>query len=389
MPLIDDDVAAIARIDAVPAILEVVCRTTGMGFAAVARVTENRWVACGVRDEIDFGLKPGGELEVQTTICNEIRQHRRVVAIDEVAQDAAYRDHRTPAMYGFKSYISVPIVLPNGEFFGTLCSIDPHPAQTTRPEVVGMFKLFADLIAFHLDAQRRLVASEAIAADERSRSELREQIIAVLGHDLRNPLAAIGSGARILEGTPLNDRAKMVVSHIQTSVERMSVLINNVLDFARGRLGGGFAVEKNTGEPLAPMLAHVTGEIRAIHPDRRIELSLDIDRPVACDVGRVGQLLSNLLENAVSHGDPKGAIRVDARTSPSEFSLSVANPGPPIPATVLPHLFKPFFRAPDRSNQHGLGLGLYITSEIARAHQGSLDVRSENGETSFTFRIPG
>ena len=91
-----------------------------MGFAAVARVTEDRWVACAVRDEIAFGLQPGGELEVETTICDEIRDSGRLVVIDNVAEDKAFCGHPTPRMYGFQSYISMPIVRPDGRFFGTL-----------------------------------------------------------------------------------------------------------------------------------------------------------------------------------------------------------------------------------------------------------------------------
>src|ERR1700689_2871901 len=114
------DIESVRRIKAVPTILDVVCRTTGMGFAAVARVTQDRWVACSVLDEIDFGLKPGGELQVEKTICHEIRLSREAVVIDNVAQDAAWCRHATPAMYGFQSYISVPIILSDGSFFGTL-----------------------------------------------------------------------------------------------------------------------------------------------------------------------------------------------------------------------------------------------------------------------------
>ena len=182
-----NDVAAVQRIPAVASILEVVCRTTGMGFAAVARVTEDRWVACAVRDEIEFGLRPGGELEVGTTICHEILQSGHGVIIDEAAADAHWRLHPTPAMYGFQSYISMPIVMPDGRFFGTLCAIDPKPAKLSTPETTGMFELFAQLIAFHLDADERLATSAALLSDERRTAELREQFIAVLGHDLRNP----------------------------------------------------------------------------------------------------------------------------------------------------------------------------------------------------------
>ena len=129
------DIEAVQGIAAVPRILEVVCRTTGMGFAAVARVTEDRWIACAVRDEIAFGLKPGGELKVETTICHEIRQsgeagrHRPCRA--RTRPSAAIPRRR---MYGFQSYISMPIVLANGAFFGTLCAIDPRPARLNTPE---------------------------------------------------------------------------------------------------------------------------------------------------------------------------------------------------------------------------------------------------------------
>src|SRR3954462_7028704 len=178
------DIDAVQRIDAVPKILNVVCRMTGMGFAAVARVTEERWICCAARDEIEFGLKPGGELQIETTICHEIRQSREAVVIDHVAEDPTFCGHHTPAMYGFQSYISVPIILADGTFFGTLCAIDPRPARVDRPEVLAMFQLFGQLIAKHLDERRKLARAEDALAEERETGELREQFIAVLGHDL-------------------------------------------------------------------------------------------------------------------------------------------------------------------------------------------------------------
>ena len=153
------DIDSIQRINAVPQILEVVCRATGMGFAAVARVTDARWICCAVRDDINFGLIPGSELQVQTTICHEIRQSGNAVVIDHVSEDEVFADHRTPAMYGFQSYISVPIFKAGGSLFGTLCAIDPRPARLSTPETIGMFKLFAELIGAHLDSLDRVAAS--------------------------------------------------------------------------------------------------------------------------------------------------------------------------------------------------------------------------------------
>src|SRR6201999_1722265 len=98
-------------------------------------------------DDLAFGLKPGDELKIETTICNEIRQSREAVVIDDVATDEVFCGHHTPAMYGFRSYISMPIMLADGSFFGTLCAIDPQPRPIKDTETIAMFKLFAELIA--------------------------------------------------------------------------------------------------------------------------------------------------------------------------------------------------------------------------------------------------
>jgi signal transduction histidine kinase len=383
----DADIAAIGRIDAVESILEVVCRTIGIGFAAVARVTEDRWIACAVRDEIAFGLVPGGELKVETTICHEIRQSGEPVVIDHVAEDQVYCGHPTPAMYGFQSYISMPIRRADGSFFGTLCAIDPRPLRLKTPQTVGMFRLFADLIGFHLDAQERVASTEAALLDARQTAELREQFIAVLGHDLRNPLASIDAGATLLRKAPLDQKSVATLGLIQNSVRRMAGLINNVLDLARGRLGGGLALNQSHAA-LAPALEQVIAELRAAWPDRLIDDEIALNATVYCEPARIAQLLSNLLANALTHGAPTQPVMVRALVTDSVFELSVANAGEPIPPALREQLFQPFFRASGRAPHQGLGLGLYIASEIARAHGGALSVSSDAEETRFTLRIP-
>ncbi len=381
------DIATVGNIDVVPKILEVICRTTGMGFAAVARVTPDRWVALAVRDEIEFGLAPGGELDVSTTLCHEVRLSGQAVVIDHVDEDEIFRLHPTPKMYGLQSYISVPI-FHQGEFFGTLCAIDPRPANLRNPQITLLFELFADLVGSHLDTQQRLERSEAALLSERQTAELREEFIAVLGHDLRNPLAAIDGGARLLMKTPLSAKGEFLVGQVRNSVERMADLIDNVLDFARGRLGGGFNIERRADPDLPKMLQQVVSELRTAHPERAISADIALDDLVACDARRIAQLLSNLLANALVHGAADGPVRALARTTNGQFELSVANDGAPIAPDTIQRLFQPFSRASDRPNQQGLGLGLYIASEIARAHGGSLDVVSDARETRFTFRMP-
>jgi signal transduction histidine kinase len=381
------DIDAVAGLPAVRTILNVVCRLTGMGFAAVARVTEDRWIACAVHDEIQFGLKPGGELKVDTTICHEIRESGRGVIIDHVSENPDWRGHHTPAQYGFESYISIPIVLRDGRFFGTLCAIDPKPARLENPEIIGMFEQFADLIAFHLDASEKLAVSEARLTDERKTAELREQFIAVLGHDLRNPLASISGGARLLAKELPSEKAQTILKMMQASVGRMTGLISDVLDFARGRLGGGFAVEV-AEENLQAVLAQVAGELSGEHPEREIDMEISLSQPVRCDRARLAQLFSNLLGNALAHGARDTPIRVRAATGGGFFELSVSNAGEEIPPAAIPQLFQPFVRGAVTPNQQGLGLGLYIASEIAVAHGGTLEASSTPEETRFTFRMP-
>jgi sigma-B regulation protein RsbU (phosphoserine phosphatase) len=123
-------------------------------------------------------------------------------------------------------------------------------------------------------------------------------------------------------------------------------------------------------------------------PDRTILAAIDLDGPVDCDRIRIGQLLSNLLANALTHGAADRPVTVRAEARSGVFELSVANAGEPIPPAMAKRLFLPFFRGAGRPSRQGLGLGLYIASEIARAHGGALDVASTAQETRFTFRMP-
>jgi GAF domain-containing protein len=170
---LEADIAAIARIPFLPQLLDVVCTATGMGFAAVARVTEHRWIAGAVKDEIQFGLVPGGELLVESTICHEIRQSENPVIIDHVSSDKIYSQHHTPATYGFESYISFPLIRKDGTFFGTLCAIDPRAAQLNTPPIVNLFTILATLIIQYLDGMETLSASNIAKLEMYTTAELR------------------------------------------------------------------------------------------------------------------------------------------------------------------------------------------------------------------------
>ena len=166
----------------------------------------------------------------------------------------------------------------------------------------------------------------------------------------------------------------------------MSGMIDNVMDFARGRMGGGIILNP-TALPLRPTLQQVIDELQSTHPEVIIETELQVDRPVALDHVRIAQLLSNLLGNALTHGEPQSSVFVKATTG-QQLEIVVCNKGEQIPEAAMAQLFLPFSRGDVRPSEQGLGLGLFIASEIARAHGGRIDVTSTAELTCFTFSMP-
>ncbi|MDR5774239.1 GAF domain-containing sensor histidine kinase [Caballeronia sp. LP006] len=383
------DMGAVAGIGAVPSILKMICDETGMGFAAVARVTDSTWTACAVQDNINFGLVPGGQLELRTTLCSESRASRAPIIVDRFSSDTTYRDHHTPAIYGLESYISVPIVLPDGEYFGNLCAVDPRPAKVSEPRVVRMFEVFANLIGMQLASEKRQWSTEAQLFDERETAHLREQFIAVLGHDLRNPLSAVSANGELLSRRKSEPDLVGIGNRLKATAARMARLIDDVLDLARGRLGSGMSVSIVAVDDIAPYLRAVVDELCVANPSRAVNRAIQVDSAVSCDLVRIQQLLSNLLGNAMTHGGADTPVTVEIAVERDHLTLSVTNGGEPIAPETLSKVFEPYWRPATSAPGGGLGLGLYICKQIVSAHGGTLGVESsaEIG-TRFTARIP-
>lgn len=235
-----------------------------------------------------------------------------------------------------------------------------------------------EVVAEHLRSSTEL-------GSQRAEAELREQFIAILGHDLRNPLASISAGIRLLAKNP-EAREIPIFTMMEKSVLRMSGLIDNVMDFTRGRLGGGIVLNPSVS-PLRPTLQQVIDELQSVHPEVVIETDLQVDKPVLVDHIRMAQMLSNLLGNALTHGLEDTPVSVKATVS-DRLEIAICNQGEPIPPAAMERLFAPFSRGEVRPSQQGLGLGLYIASEIARAHGGRIDVTSTPELTCFTFHMP-
>ncbi len=143
MPDLTAEAIAVGGNAQLQTILRDICEATGMRFAAVARVTEQRWIACLVEDRIEFGLDPGDELKIHETICDEIRASGEAVVIDDASDDIKWARHPVPVIYGFRSYCSFPVYLEDGTFFGTLCAIDPEPRRLSDEATIAMFDNYA------------------------------------------------------------------------------------------------------------------------------------------------------------------------------------------------------------------------------------------------------
>lgn len=382
------DVELVGSVQAVPTILDIVCQSTGMRFAVVSRVTDEHWVACGVQDNLGFGLMPGGELALETTFCHRVRELSQNVIIDHVDKDEQYCKHPTPAQYGFQSYISVAIHLNDGSFFGTLCALDPEPRHASRPETVQMFTLFAELIGKQLDTVKAMQATEEKLREEQDMSALREQFIAVLGHDLRTPLSSLSCGIELLALAELDADSAETLDIMRLSSAHMAGLIDDVMDFARGRLGEGIALEYKRSTSANEVLRQGVAELQRLHPTRTIQASIDVSSPIDCDERRLAQLVSNLLGNALTHGDPDSIVQINAGEEGDHLKLEVINEGVPISEAAQAGLFQPYVREGSGKVSEGLGLGLYIAHCIVSAHGGTIDVRSDVQNTCFSVRLP-
>ena len=315
-----------------------------------------------------------------------------------VAGQMFYETHFSPLlrMQGFFNEVALDVVKADGSTLHVLANAAERRdaagaivfTRVTMFQATDRRRYERGLVEAKDTAQAGRKAAEGELLAEHETAELREQFIAVLGHDLRNPLAAIEGGTNILLREPQSEKSIKVIALMRESILRMSGLITNVLDFARGRLGDGINLDRSA-KKLAPVLEQVITEIRTAYPDRVIMLEVEEIEEVDADHARLAQMVSNLLANAVTHGAKDQPISVRANRAGDNLELSIANGGEPMPPNTVERLFEPFYRGnANNSTVQGLGLGLYISSQIASAHGGRIDVSSNQDETRFTFRMP-
>jgi signal transduction histidine kinase len=255
-----------------------------------------------------------------------------------------------------------------------------------KPIEPHIIKNKADVF-FQLYRQRQLLALELNDRTETLR--LNEMFTALLAHDLRSPLSAILASAHLLQRRSGEPAALEAAARIVTSGNRMARLIEDMLDLARARLGGGILIKREATD-LKALVERVLREHQAAAPDQPIEAAFEGTFSGHWDSARVAQVASNLIGNAFRHGSPVAPVGVRLDGTQGDCVVLVVKNAGTIPPDILPHLFDPFRggeRQPGRGE--GLGLGLYIVSQIVQAHDGTVDVKTGAGdETAFYVRLP-
>jgi signal transduction histidine kinase len=260
-----------------------------------------------------------------------------------------------------------------------------------------LLRAAADRAALVLERERlervRADLADAVRrADEdvERRRRAVDTILGIVGHDLRNPLGAVHMSAALLQKRgALEGWQARTVERMRSSAGRMGRIIADLLSYTRTRLGSGIPIQPRQAN-LAELVGRIVDELRAANPDRLIAVTAEGDLAGTWDPDRLEQVASNLVSNAVDHGDPGTPVRVSLSGDRDEVVLSVLNAGPGMPPEVMAHLFEPFSKPPDERSRKasGLGLGLYIAREIVRGHGGEITALAGQDETTVTVRLP-
>jgi PAS domain S-box-containing protein len=261
--------------------------------------------------------------------------------------------------------------------------------RDTDGTLVGFAKVTRDLTARREaeESRRQLAAERAVLAEKLRVQEFQERFLAVLGHDLRNPLASIDMGAGILRELSTDPAALRILDRMQSSSNRMTRMIEQILDLTRSRLGGGIELYPEAMD-LRVTLTRIVDEMRVASPARALEL-VSPHLVGTWDRDRLEQVFSNLIGNAIVYGNPTATVSVRASVEDGVAEVSVHNDGPPISEEMQGALFNPFRRGERESRSartSGLGLGLYISQEIVRGHGGAIAVQSSTA-AGTTFRV--
>ena len=307
--------------------------------------------------------------------------------INHASQNARYQNHPGLKVFGIESYIAVPLYRLDGELFGTLCALDPNPSNVSETDL-DLFQLFANLIAYELDAEEKSREREEELRKVVAESESQRRFMSILGHDLRNPLSTIKMAASLqMMGKLAAEKNAEMAGKIVKTAKRMENLIEDLLETTRAIGGDEISISKKTVD-LTVICLSIIEEFRIAHPAEKIEFYAEENCLGDWDERRISQVLANLLSNAISYGKRGTPIKVNLTENCDRVILQINNRGEVISEESRKNLFTAFWRGAktNANNANGLGLGLYIVKRIVEAHGGTISVDS-NREYGTTFTV--
>jgi PAS domain S-box-containing protein len=300
--------------------------------------------------------------------------------LDAVARDATHR--ALLEELGPRSSVLVPLIA-RGRKLGVVNLASATPGRMADPVMVEMAQGVADRAAIAIDNARLYgEAQEAV--------RVREDVVAIVSHDLRNPLNAISlASLSLLRHDPLTEAQGRGLRRIVSAADRAHRMIRDLLDFTQARAGGAIPIHPRPVD-LHELTRQVVDEVHLANPGRHISVEARGDGHGEWDEDRLAQVITNLVGNALQHSPEGSQVRVASRAEEKGVTLSVHNGGNPIPAELLPVIFEPYRRGPAAALGRGsIGLGLYISRQIVLGHGGHIDVRSSKEEgTTFTVWLP-
>jgi len=288
------------------------------------------------------------------------------------------------------SLVAVPLWI-RGQVVGTLSVGRTQPGRSFTHEDQALLEELAAKAALSIENARLFAEQQRTQEELRRRAEFEQQLVGIVSHDLRNPLAAISMSAGLLgKKGELSDSQKRMVQRINQATERAARMIRDLLDFTKARLGGGIALHRQPTD-LRDVVHQVVDEVLVAYPGRHVELDVAAELKGEWDPDRIAQVLSNLLSNALTYSPAEAPVRLGACVQGEQVLLSIFNGGTPIPPELLPRLFEPMTRGVLKEGQssRSIGLGLYIVRDIVCGHGGGVEVvSSADHGTTFTVRLP-
>ena len=364
-------------------ILEELCSQTKMRYGLIRKKDGAKWGNWCVYDYHSQQIVDKNS-DTYVKIYQEIRTGFSPIYIDDSTQCTVDQWAHVLQEFGLKSYISYPIVNKNDAIVGHMSFMNAEPVHLDRNKLETLLPVCSDLIALNFNTIFGLNNVRKELKQELSYTKNRELILTALAHDLNNPVSIVKVISQYLMGSVKDDNQKRLIKKIEEASFRMKGMIDDILDFSSIRLENKPSII-NEYCRIDTLIRQILSEYELLH-HKKLIANIEVPTEIRCDQHKMGRAFSNLIGNAIKHGNPDKNIEINASIEDGQFIFSVTNDVIfQQHLSDLSNLFEPFTRG---SNSKGLGLGLFIAHEIAKLHKGAITVHLDHNTITFKLVIP-